>query len=243
MVLCCENIKIFFYGENLMFRMLILLLLFWVPIEAFASPAIIVDGLHHDFGQILQGETLDHVYRFQNTGDEVLTLSNVRSSCGCTAALLSQTRLEPGAVGELKVSFNSAGFKGKIRKNISVNTNDPNHPTVVFDLQGLVAVELAVEPSRINWGRVAVGESLQAELKIVNHSTRLVHLNQPKTTVSGVNVVLAENDLEPGEEAVLRVSAKYPEGKKRLAGYILIESDFANARQLRVPISARLKKD
>jgi hypothetical protein len=219
-----------------------LLLLLLAPLEVFAAPAIVVEGLHYDFGEVVQGGKTDHVYRFQNSGDEVLELSDVRSSCGCTAVRLSQPRLEPGAVGELRVSFDSAGFQGRVHKNISFNTNDPDKPTVVFDLKGVVKVQLFVEPARVNWGRVAVGTDLQSELKIVNLSDRTVHLKPPKSTVSGVKAVLSKSVLEPGSESVISVTGEYPEGEKRLAGYVIIESDFASARQLRVPVAARLEK-
>jgi hypothetical protein len=231
----------FLYGEDGMFRVFVLLLLLLAPLEALAAPAIVVDGLRHDFGEILQGEKLDHIYRFQNSGDEILMLSDVRSSCGCTAAILSQDRLEPGAVGELRVIFDSDGFKGSIHKSISLNTNDPEHPTVVFGLQGSVSVQLFAEPSKINWGRVAAGAALQSELKIVNKSKQTIRLKEPKSTVAGVLAVLSKKVLEPGDEAVVSVTGEYPQDKKRLAGYLIIETDFSPVSQLRLPVSARLK--
>lgn len=38
----------------------------------------------HDFGTIKEGEIVTHVFTFTNTGDEVLFLTNVKGSCGCT---------------------------------------------------------------------------------------------------------------------------------------------------------------
>ena len=38
-----------------------------------------------DFGDIVQGDKVSHVFEFENTGTEPLILSNVLTTCGCTA--------------------------------------------------------------------------------------------------------------------------------------------------------------
>ena len=37
-----------------------------------------------DFGEINQGESVDHVFTFINNGTEPLIISNAKGSCGCT---------------------------------------------------------------------------------------------------------------------------------------------------------------
>ena len=79
---------------------------------AVAAPELSAERLNYDFGEIVQGAKVDHVFRFRNTGDQVLVVGNVRSSCGCTAALLTATRIAPGDMGELRATFDSTRFKG-----------------------------------------------------------------------------------------------------------------------------------
>ena len=221
---------------------LLLLLLLVFSSSVFAAPALVVERMNHDFGEILQGAEITHTFRFQNAGDQLLEISRLRSSCGCTAALLTTRRLEPGSMGELQLIFNSQGFRGAVQKMVTFETNDPKHSAVTFTLQGKVKAELFLQPKRINWGVVKSNTPLLADLEIINDSTQTITLQAPEITNAGIIAELSPLIIAPGERANLKVSAKFPAGKKRLAGYILINSDFPNLPQLKVPVSARLAK-
>ena len=219
---------------------LLLLLLLLSAGSVFASPALVVENLRHDFGEIVQGAETSHTFRFHNAGDQVLDISRLRSSCGCTAALLTTRRLAPGSMGELQLTFNSQGFRGAVQKMVTFETNDPKHGAVTFILQGKVKAELFLQPKRINWGVVQNNAPLLADIEIVNESTRTITLQPPEMTTVGIVAELSTLTIAPGEKVQLKVSAEFQPGKKRLAGYILINSDLPNLPQLKVPVSARL---
>ncbi|SDZ85170.1 P pilus assembly protein, chaperone PapD [Desulfuromusa kysingii] len=220
--------------------LLLLLLLLSTPV--FAAPELVVEGLNHDFGEIKQGGEVAHTFRFRNAGDEILNISNLHSSCGCTAALLTTRKLAPGAIGELQLIFNSQGFRGEVQKMVTFETNDPKHPAITFNLRGKVKAELFLQPERINWGLVKKGATLQTEVEIVNRSKQSITLQQPQITSDQIYAELSARIIAPGEQVRLTVSAKFPDGKKRLAGYVVINSDFTTLPQLKIPVSARLSQ-
>ena len=76
-----------------------------------------------DFGDIYQGDKVTHVFKFKNTGTEPLLLSNVITSCGCTATEWPREPIAPGAEGSINATFNSAGKMGKQNKVITVVSN------------------------------------------------------------------------------------------------------------------------
>lgn len=82
----------------------------------------------HDFGKIDEGAIVDHRFTFSNIGSDTLKISNVRASCGCTAALLSANAIAPGENGEIKATLNTKGKQGKIKKSITVTSNDSKKP-------------------------------------------------------------------------------------------------------------------
>lgn len=207
---------------------------------SWAAPALVVENISHDFGQLVEGESLVYTYRFHNAGDQVLDIGNVRVSCGCTAALLSERRLAPGMLGELKVTFDSRGFRGKIQKVINFETNDPKHPSVTFTLSGTVKALLQINPQRVNWGRVTAGSELSQTLEIVNDSDRTIRFESPMTTVADIKAELSQTVIEAGQKATLTVEARFPADKRRLAGYVILRSDFPATPELKVPVSARL---
>ena len=95
-----------------------------------SGPKIKFEENSLDFGRVKQGKILTHVFIFNNTGDAPLIIKRVRTSCGCTAALVSEKEIAPGGKGEIKVSFNTRGFEGKVNKYVYVETNDSQQPRV-----------------------------------------------------------------------------------------------------------------
>ena len=84
-----------------------------------------------DFGDITEGDKVEHTFRFENTGTVPLIITNVRVTCGCTATDWPRDPIPPGAESSLTVMFNSAGKMGKQNKVITVVSNATNvMPTV-----------------------------------------------------------------------------------------------------------------
>ncbi len=83
--------------------------------------------LEWDFGEIVQGDKVTHVFQFTNTGSEPLILNSAKGSCGCTVPEWPREPILPGEEGEIKVTFNSKGKKGKQTKSVTLTGNtDPN---------------------------------------------------------------------------------------------------------------------
>lgn len=76
-----------------------------------------------DFGTLEEGEKVEHVFKFTNTSENPLTISNARGSCGCTVPEWPREPIAPGESGEIKVKFDSKGKKGKQSKTVTITAN------------------------------------------------------------------------------------------------------------------------
>lgn len=76
-----------------------------------------------DFGTINEGDNVEHVFTFTNTGSEPLVLDNCKGSCGCTVPKCPKEPIMPGGSGEIKVVFNSKGKKNNQTKRVTVTAN------------------------------------------------------------------------------------------------------------------------
>ncbi|MEH0157991.1 DUF1573 domain-containing protein [Limibacter armeniacum] len=79
-----------------------------------------------DFGDISQGDVVTHVFKFENSGAAPLVLSNVSTTCGCTAPAWPREPIAPGETAEITIKFNSRGKMGKQNKVITINSNASN---------------------------------------------------------------------------------------------------------------------
>ena len=87
------------------------------------GPAITFEEVAFDFGDIHQGDKVEHVFSFDNSGDAPLIITNVQTTCGCTATDWPRDPILPGASASIKVNFNSAGKMGRQNKIITVISN------------------------------------------------------------------------------------------------------------------------
>ena len=89
------------------------------------QPKLVLQQSSFEFGDIKQGETVSHTFVLTNSGGDLLKISNVQASCGCTAAVPEKNELAPGESTNLTVKFNSTGRQGMQKKTVKIFTNDP----------------------------------------------------------------------------------------------------------------------
>jgi len=85
-------------------------------------PVMEFEKEEHDFGTIEQGAAQETVFKFTNTGNAPLIITNATSSCGCTVPNPPKDPIAPGESGELLVKFNGSG-QNQVSKTITVNAN------------------------------------------------------------------------------------------------------------------------
>ena len=78
----------------------------------------------HNFGDIYQGDKVNHTFHFKNVGTTPLIITNVEVTCGCTIPKgWPRNPVLPGDKGELEVLFNSTGKMGKQTKVVTIISN------------------------------------------------------------------------------------------------------------------------
>ena len=85
----------------------------------------------HDFGKLIEGESVSYSFKFTNTGQSDLVIADVTTSCGCTVPVYPKTPVRPGQQETIKVTFNSAGKKGFQTKNIVIIANTQPNTTIL----------------------------------------------------------------------------------------------------------------
>ena len=221
---------------------LLFLVFFLVP--AFASaqrPDLVFEKMEYNFGTISQGEKVDVTFRFQNAGSAPLMIDRVRTSCGCTAALLSSDILAPGEVGEVEAEFDSTRFKGRVSKTIYLYTNDPETQVAQLTIEGNIEETLAAEPSRLDFQNLQAGETKTLQVELFNRSDRSVTLGAVQVTNPQLQADLAASVLGPGESTSLAVVAE-PKAAGRLSGYVIIPTDHPDVTQIRLPVYGRVNE-
>ncbi len=89
-----------------------------------------------DVGIIKQNNPAEVSFLFKNTSDQPVVITDVKTSCGCTAANHSQEPVKPGESSKITVTYNAKSM-GAFHKSITVKTSADTNP-IVLTLSGEV---------------------------------------------------------------------------------------------------------
>lgn len=106
-----------------------------------AMPKITFEEESFDFGDISQGEKVEHDFRFTNNGNSDLIISSAVGSCGCTVPSYPKEPLKPGDEGVIKVVFDSNGKQGAQHKRVTIVSNTVPNKTMVAIMANVLVPE------------------------------------------------------------------------------------------------------
>lgn len=203
-----------------------------------ALPQIHVENDSFDFGEIYRGEKVAHTFSFLNKGDAPLNIEKVRSSCGCTAAVPSNSVVASGESAELRATFDSGRFQGQISKTIYLYTNDPIRKVVQFYIRGTVKDEIVLSPKTLNIGSVDPNSQWDGEIIVSNTGKNVIEITDAVTTIREMKLDVASKEIAPGEKTLVRIVINVPQGSRNINGYITLKVSGAQTDTLRIPVSA-----
>lgn len=182
---------------------------FLLPVLALAqAPKIAFDAIHFDFGRISPDKKVSHLYKVTNTGNAILSITNVRPACGCTSTVTGQWSVQPGGSTSIEATFDPRGQRGIVRKSIVVVSNDPAAPetTLTFDAE----VVQPIQPSKDNifFDNVDRGGSASDSIRFVSTDGNAVKLTGAEVPGAPYLHLATRED---GKDAVLDLKLAGPE--------------------------------
>lgn len=88
----------------------------------------------YDFGVVKEGKIVEHTFKFKNAGKTTLEIKDIKTSCGCTAALVSSKNIEPGKEGTIRIELDTKNRSGRMSRNITIASNDPEEPNKILTI-------------------------------------------------------------------------------------------------------------
>ncbi len=220
----------------------------------------------HDFGVIAEADgKVACRMRLVNTTDSAMVITEVRPSCGCTAADYPHRPIAPGDTASIYLVYNPYGRPGEFSKDVVVRLNCAPRRTVL-KIKGSVIAEaqtvnekypvsagsLKISGSIAMMGEVANGNSRNAYLDAYNtgrDSVRVYALDVPKCLL----IKMMPDTVPPGGLCAIIVHLatekckEYDWGpteyKFRLLAEPLRENASAYAGIARISAIANLKED
>lgn len=198
------------------------------------QPKLILQQTSFDFGDIKQGEKVSHTFVISNGGGDLLKISDVKASCGCTAAAPEKKELAPGESTNIVVTFNSTGRMGNQSKTIRINSNDPENPEMVLSFTGNVisASETSAGTPTIyftetqhDFGKVNEGDKVNYTFNFANKGSSVLTIKDIKTSCGCTAALISQDNLTPGQEGTLKVELDTKNRSGKMSRTVTVNSN------------------
>ena len=204
------------------------------------GPTIFFEKPDFNFGQIFKGQKIEHIFKFENRGNDILNIGKVKTSCGCTAAILTNNTIPPGKTGEIKATFNSGSYRGNVTKSISVISNDPERPSYKLSISGKIIEDVIIKPKNINFCSVYLGEKINKTISIKSQTMPDFKIKKIRPSKQFINASIAEE--KNGEYVVKVVLENNPE-IGRFSGGIYLETNSPRQQKANIPFFGEIVGD
>lgn len=225
------------------------------------QPVITFEKTSHNFGDINEADgKVTTVFKFKNEGAEPLILSKVKASCGCTTPNWTKHPIEPGAEGEVTVTYNPNGRPGSFRKTITVTSNAATSQ-VQLKIEGRVIPKQAKPKDNypVKMGKLSLKANTIAlgDIKKGNLATQMLeYANQTKDTITVSLLIPAATywqiaptleTLLPGQTGKLAVALDAKAcplyGPVDEHMFVIINKEVKRTSEFRLNIHANIKED
>lgn len=196
----------------------------------------------HSFGRVLHGKKLTHVFWLLNRGTDTVTVSHIRSSCGCTAAMVENTRIAPGDSSDLTVTYYPPRpSHGPQTKSVAIFLNDESRPRFQVGISADIISEMEPDSSKRILGPLATGATITVPVRLRNTGSRAMELLDVQSTltiehrdpsgapsmltIDGVVVEPKQCTFEAGEERTVMVTFTPHETGRLMGSMVFIATD------------------
>jgi hypothetical protein len=145
------------------------LLVIYLQDKPQTPPKMVLSEVEWDFGVVKPNEKPTKIFTIKNEGDEDLIIEKARASCGCVKTSISNKRIKSGKSAELKVTFDTTGYDGKVGKDIFITSNDFQEP----EKRMHVSVEVEHQPnpilnlSQTEWNLALISQGDKPSLSLI----------------------------------------------------------------------------
>ncbi len=196
------------------------------------KPKIVIEPMEHDFGDIVQGDTVKFTFKVRNEGDAPLQIT-AQPSCGCVTPHYDRV-IEPKKEGVIEAELRSAGFRGAQIKTIQVTTNDPDQPSLTLRLTANIKTAFEVRPSDTLTLALKEGEPTTQEVEIVSNTDEPLEIQQVTTSVPFAKAEAQRID-EKHQKVVITVNPDAPAGRSNF--FVTVRTSSQRTPQVNITVA------
>ncbi|MFH1049901.1 MAG: DUF1573 domain-containing protein [bacterium] len=213
-------------------------------VAAFSQPKIeIIGGDTYDWGEVDGNQpNLKAKVKIKNTGNELLKITEVKPTCGCTTAPLDKNELQPGEIATLDITLRIGGSGNELSKTIRIMSTDPKESQKLLWLKCKIIREFQILPNKFfSFQDMTVGNEKSEKVIIKNNSKEVIKLYDFKVEPKDLSINLRGNvSIKPGQEIELKATA-HPSEQGNFRGSVTFKTDNKDNSEVTLNAFGRVK--
>lgn len=208
--------------------------------------AVIVGSNVHEFEAMLVNATGTHTFQVKNEGDAPLKLQQWSTTCKCTLSSLEGDAIPPGETVDVKLEWTPKSAGAGFSQLAKINTNDPDHTMLSFQVSGPVWKALEMEPTgswdlgEIDSSRAVDAEGviyskLLDEFSITEHRASAPQLNVDVTPMTASEL----KQVEAKSGYVIRMTMAPTNVVGKVSEHVAIKTDVDEHSEFRIQVTGQ----
>ncbi|MFO1092384.1 MAG: DUF1573 domain-containing protein [Planctomycetaceae bacterium] len=200
----------------------------------------------HDFGSVARGADVRHKIQVKNLYEETIKISNVSTTCGCTAAKPDRDTLKTGEIAEIEVTMNTVKFMRDKHSNVDVTVtfDGQTFKMVRIPIKAYIRPDVVVEPGRVDFNAVEIGLGAEKHVTIEYAGRDDWKITGAKTANPLLTAEVQEKARGSGRvsyELVVRLAPSAPAGTFR--DQVVLSTDDERSPQVDVAVEGSVVAD
>ena len=190
-----------------------------------------------DFGRVRRDIVVkDSIGLFNHSRVNVMVKS-VSSSCGCTVPELSLKALAPGDTLFIPFTFNTKGYRGLVRKNLTVHFEKNAPMPLRVSIEARVYADFEIDPRYIYLQQIPNNPDnrITQVFTMTNNTATDIHVKKISCENSMISITPDTFTLAPRRSRSFDITIR-PDQSGRHHIQVFVDSDFENQKRIIIPI-------
>ncbi len=212
------------------------------PVHASSWADGMFDELSKDFGSVPHGTVAVHPFRLVNNTGSPVRITNVRVSCGCTAARALQTYLAPGQETAIVAQMDTRRFYNTKSVTIYVQFDQPRFEEVRLWVQANSRDDVVFTPESLNLGKIKRGSPASADLAVTfltNSQTQVIEAKCDSNYLLPEFKELRRENGEVAYQIIAKIRPDAPAGK--WYSDVWVKTNNPAMPKLRIPLTVEIE--
>jgi len=199
-----------------------------------ATPALVFDARHAQFGDLYQGSTVEQRYTFTNTGETPVTVIDTFVVDGTGRVSVSPRSVPPGAGGVAVVRQPLANLLGRTAFRYALITDEPDVDRYRFTLSGFVQSAYDPETLTIDFDLVDRVEGATAEVELSSREVPALAVRPPVGLPQSIGIEILGRAGTAGQGQRLQATLPAGVAPGLVSGSFMLQTNVAHQPEVRV---------